>query len=448
METGEKIRWIRKFKNLTQGELVEGIASVTYISRVETGRVEPSPSFLNKVSKKLGITSEYLTNTLNENRNKLRQLILNYKNNVHLLNESDLFYLQMSALEMHSQNDLTNIYGILISYYTINNHLDEAEKLVGRSVKLISNKNIDKRNFPHFFYYNKAIGNYYYAKQFYEDAKFYYSIAERYITDETSIESGHLYYNYSLVYQQIFEEINISLIYTNKALQIYKMHNHEENIIKTMILLAQQYRDLHRIEDALSNLKKAQKLLLEHELNHILYSEIQYNIGKVYQKINKDTHAIQYFKSTLQISQPFIQTKLSDMNGSVPHIKIYAYACKGLVEVLYKQKDWEDVQFYFSTAFDISCHHHLPHLYIELKAIKANIYKYKENHIFYEKEMKEAIQYALDHKHYVITKKLATELGDYYFENKYYKKSVDYYRLARNHTQNILDSSVEFSSVL
>ncbi|MFS1511009.1 helix-turn-helix transcriptional regulator [Chengkuizengella sp. SCS-71B] len=449
MKIGEKIRLIRKNKKLTQGELVEGIASVTYICRVENGKVTPSPSFLKQISKKLGLTIEDLTNTLDDDRNKLERIIKNNKNNVQSLSESQLIYLHMNALEMHAQNDLANIYGILIHYYTLNNKFTEAEKLVGQSVKVINNNNIDKTNYNHFFYYNKCIGNYFYAKQSFEDAKHYYSLAESYIVDESSLESGNLYFNMSLVYQQIFEEVSINLIYTNKALAIYKKHNHSENLIKTLILLSQQYRDLNRIEDARSHLKKAQSLLFsQQELNHVLNAEIQYNIGKVYQKIGKDQHATQYFKSAIDISQPFIQPKNQNMKHFIPHRNIYAYACKSLVEVFYKQKNWKNADFYLSTAFDLVSNNHLSHLYIELKAMKANILKYRENHICYEKEMKETIQYALTNKHYILAKTLATELGNYYFESKYYKKSVDYYRIAQSHNQNFLDSSVEFSTVL
>ncbi|NDI34984.1 helix-turn-helix transcriptional regulator [Chengkuizengella sediminis] len=449
MEIGEKIRLIRKNKKLTQGELVEGIASVTYICRVENGRVTPSPSFLKQISKKLGLCIEDLTNTLDDDRNKLEQIIKNNKDNVQSLNESELIYLHMNALEMHAQNDLANIYGILIHYYTLNNKFAEAEKLVGQSVKVINNINIDKTNYNHFFYYNKCIGNYFYAKQSFEEAKYYYLLAESYIVNESSLESGNLYFNISLVYQQIFEEVSISLIYTSKALVIYKKHKHDENIIKTMILLAQQYRELNRIEEARSHLKKAQNLLLiQQELNHVLYAEIQYNIGKVYQKVGSDQHATQYFKSALDISQPFIQPKNQNMKYYAPHRIIYAYACKSLVEVFYKQKNWKNADFYLSAAFDLVSSNHLSHLYIELRAMKANILKYRENHICYEKEMKEAIQYAINNKHYILTKTLATELGNYYFENKYYKKSVDYYRIAQSQNHSFLDSSVEFSTVL
>ncbi|WP_212937072.1 helix-turn-helix domain-containing protein, partial [Bacillus hominis] len=60
MEIGERIRQVRMHKGLTQGELVSEICSVTYLSRIESGKIKPSSSFLKKVSKKLDVDGDYL----------------------------------------------------------------------------------------------------------------------------------------------------------------------------------------------------------------------------------------------------------------------------------------------------------------------------------------------------------------------------------------------------
>ncbi|HDR4441493.1 TPA: helix-turn-helix transcriptional regulator, partial [Bacillus cereus] len=62
MEIGERIRHVRMQKGLTQGELVSGICSITYLSRIESGKITPSSSFIQKVSKKLEVKSDYLIN--------------------------------------------------------------------------------------------------------------------------------------------------------------------------------------------------------------------------------------------------------------------------------------------------------------------------------------------------------------------------------------------------
>ena len=60
MEIGERIGQVRMHKGLTQGELVSEICSVTYLSRIESGKIKPSSSFLKKVSKKLDVDGDHL----------------------------------------------------------------------------------------------------------------------------------------------------------------------------------------------------------------------------------------------------------------------------------------------------------------------------------------------------------------------------------------------------
>ncbi|PAD25456.1 hypothetical protein CHH62_11760 [Niallia circulans] len=74
---GERIRQLRIHKQLTQKELTEGICSITYLSRIENGQINPSAEFLRKVSKRLGYD---LTELSSPNRDeKTLEIVENYK---------------------------------------------------------------------------------------------------------------------------------------------------------------------------------------------------------------------------------------------------------------------------------------------------------------------------------------------------------------------------------
>lgn len=73
MEIGERIRQVRMHKGLTQGELVSGVCSITYLSRIESGKIKPSSSFLIKVSKKLGVNCDFL---IDDNHEEIKFTIL------------------------------------------------------------------------------------------------------------------------------------------------------------------------------------------------------------------------------------------------------------------------------------------------------------------------------------------------------------------------------------
>ena len=55
MYIGERIRQLRLHKKLTQGELVDGICSITYLSRVENNQIKPSYNCLSKIAYRLGV---------------------------------------------------------------------------------------------------------------------------------------------------------------------------------------------------------------------------------------------------------------------------------------------------------------------------------------------------------------------------------------------------------
>lgn len=74
MNVGEKIRYFRKVKNLSQQELAAGICSVPYLSKIENSVTEPS----EEIQQHLATRLEIKLNSKNEN-----ELIKNY---------IDLFY--------------------------------------------------------------------------------------------------------------------------------------------------------------------------------------------------------------------------------------------------------------------------------------------------------------------------------------------------------------------
>lgn len=57
---GERLRAARVEAGLTQHQLVDGLASSAYLSRIESGQRTPSPDLLRQFCERLGVTSEDL----------------------------------------------------------------------------------------------------------------------------------------------------------------------------------------------------------------------------------------------------------------------------------------------------------------------------------------------------------------------------------------------------
>ena len=99
---GQKIKFYRKLRGLTQAELAENIGlSEKHLSKIETGLHYPSISVFWDVCEILSIPlSEFGINIDEQSDNKLRNDVLR---KIYLLNSSELEYLS-SLLELTFKN--------------------------------------------------------------------------------------------------------------------------------------------------------------------------------------------------------------------------------------------------------------------------------------------------------------------------------------------------------
>lgn len=51
---GDQIRNLRLMKKMTQGQLIEDIASITYLSKVENNQTNPTKQFIAKIAERIG----------------------------------------------------------------------------------------------------------------------------------------------------------------------------------------------------------------------------------------------------------------------------------------------------------------------------------------------------------------------------------------------------------
>ncbi len=93
MKLGEKIKLLRKGKKISQEELANMLKiNRNYLSRIETGKSEPTSSVLKNIAKIFNIDLNSLLDINNndiENTDKIKYIVENYK----YLNDSDLDFI-------------------------------------------------------------------------------------------------------------------------------------------------------------------------------------------------------------------------------------------------------------------------------------------------------------------------------------------------------------------
>ncbi|EOP62774.1 hypothetical protein IIW_03703 [Bacillus cereus VD136] len=417
MKIGEKIRQIRIHREMTQGELVNGICSIPYLSRVENGTAKPSHSFLEKVSAKLNISLDYLMEQNSTNFEKDITTITTKYKKANVLTESEISFLELHTREMHPLPILLKTFGILLHYYVRTSAPKKANSIYQQAINLIPNRP-NQLFAEDFSYYYIACGNYFYMKQDFIKTNEYYEQANQLLTMEENLQRANLYYNMSLVKQRLIKNQSVSRKYSKKAYEIYSKLNNKVFISSTLITIAVQYHLDERYEESLQYLKEAEGYVKELHNPAMYFAMIYYNYGRVYQGLEKFDTAIQHLNRSLKI------------NVAINQQESNIYALRSLIEIYLHLKEWEQINKVMPEAIKILEAYDMPSVYIEIHAYKAHLYKIQGDSYSYEKEMQRIIDFGMGNRQYIQVKKLATELGDHFYGLRAYKLGAKYFKIA------------------
>ncbi|MED1384145.1 transcriptional regulator [Bacillus mycoides] len=416
MEIGERIRQVRMHKGLTQGDLVSGICSITYLSRIESGKIKPSSSFLIKVSKKLGVNCDFL---IDGNHEEIKLTILEicdkYKKDKSII-EAELSLLELYVREVDSIPLLLKTYGVIIYYHVRNKNLLYVKLFVEQASQMIPTQ-VEMQNTEDYIYYLRARGLYFSNKGDYFTAYEVYKKIENMLEPEETELHADTYYNLSIVSQNLNKDQSISRIYAKKAYKLYKKFNIEQYKIYALILLAMQYNKDKQYEQAYETLKQVEnESKVENEPLNLCF--LKYNYGKIYQALKDYKNAIKCYEENLILCE-----YLPNKEGKV-------YTIRNLIEIYIVLKDWQTVTKLIDEAFEILSICDVPYAHVQLYGFKAEKSKIWADYNGYEKNMKTAIEMGIEKQQYSLVAELAYKLGDYYYENRSYKLSAKYFKIS------------------
>ncbi|MEK4565978.1 helix-turn-helix transcriptional regulator [Alkalihalobacillus sp. FSL R5-0424] len=416
MEIGERIREIRIHQGLTQTELIKGICSNTYISKVENGKTKPSYSFILKVAKVLNVDPEFLINVNETNIepeiHRVYELFLQSED----ISDQDLSFLKLHARENHSNSTLIKIYYVLISYHTMRS-IDEAHFFVEQAKNTISHT-LSEAESELSNYFN-SLSRYFYFTKNYSEALLYADLHINSLQPEDGLlREGKAYFNLASIRTITDEDLELARIYSKRALHIFESENFKKGVGNTLTELAIQYHRNELYDKSLEMLDKLSTFSSNYRKD--FYAPIlEYNYGRVYHKLKKYDKAIEhYFKSI----------KIDELSGEENTI----YAIKCLAEISIKQKKWEEANNYLEKGFSLTSRFHLPNMHVHLLHLRSQIYKTRFDFPSYEKEMQQAVNLAQEGNYPFLIKEISIELADHYNEARAYKMAAKYYKIALN----------------
>lgn len=431
MEVGERLRQIRIHKGFTQSELVEGICSVTYISRIEGGKAKPSGRFIKEVADKLGVLPTLILEPDNDRDEQEVDKIYESFKSGQPLEDSETSFLKMTALENHSPKTFFQIYTMLIGHTSSQeNHAADLEEYVRRSENLLPAEPEPEHVEVALDYY-RALSRFYYSRQQFEKAYRYEKIIEKHLNDSSpGIDRARNSFNLALSRTQLDDDtdLELALHYGKQALEIFRQEDHQRGVADCLTTLSIITHRMGDFEDALHYLDQLDDQTLGYltELDqssdgHATLSKravIDYNYGRIYQKMGDAGQARSYFKKSLELD-----TLAQNEKFTTPVLT-------RLAELYAEQKNWERTEYYLNRAFDVAEQYDLPGSKVLLLHKQAHLHKVKGDEPAYEKEMQKAIQLASDRNFIVDVKEISTELADHYYEVRAYKMAAKYYRLA------------------
>ncbi|CAH2215351.1 HTH-type transcriptional regulator, quorum sensing regulator NprR [Tepidibacter aestuarii] len=411
LSLGEKIKKLRKEKNLTLKELAGNRITAAQISHIERDKSYPSQDLLEYFVDKLEVSIDYLLESKDMQAKKISNNLLT-KSEIYIKSED----METAKKEICDVIDICKEYNLYDTYgkakyllgivYFNEKQYELAIDSFERSLVL----NVKTAN------YEKVVQCYIQLGKIYLEEGFVKVALDKFIQGENlflehNIDNNEIQkeiYTYksfcyirlennekSLLYAKKIHEIeekekNIkqkanslfligsnlldmgrwdeSKVYLNKALQIYEEEDKKNEYAKIQITMSRIYRKIGKYEDALECVKKAYITKREYEDAELM--KILFEYIKVLIEIDDFENAKKYSKKSLSIAIKMKNKKLEyrslkyyakiykkqgDLNTAIEHLK----KCSYIIEEIGSKKELAD-------------------LYIELAQTYSNISKERE----------------------------------------------------------------------
>ncbi|MGG2093753.1 helix-turn-helix transcriptional regulator [Bacillus sp. S13(2024)] len=414
---GKQIFYKRLHQKMTQEELCQGICSVSYLSKIENGKIEASEEILQLLCTRLEIAVSDLRDIEAEVKEKLDEWLqalvhLNKHKVEELYRELEIEMKQISDFE------IVNYYKLLYTRYLIMKRnipvlKDELEKL----------KKVYKKYSPFqqlLYKYSQALC-YCLQHKWQEGLRFLVQI-ELMAKEQSYYETG-IYYNLAVAYSHLAIP-HMALHFANIAMEGFRNEYKFRNVINCQIIIALSYSEKGQYDEALKIYESILREADSFSEKDVLMATVLSNIGNIHYRKKKYEEAKKYYVESLQYQ------KEDDVNYVG---KLYDMALQCIhLEQLEEAKEWIDKGI-LSAKKDERCNTKL-YLLLMLR------YKYFTEPSVYKVFLEtEAIPFFKNTGNKKELKKVYIELAEYFEDSLQFKESNHYYKLAIEVLETILE---------
>lgn len=399
---------------MTQSDLAEGIISVSYLSKIENGLIEPPQKIYDFLCKELNI-NPYLQGKKNIFMKLTRDWFeALFKNDIH---EAQNLYIQIeknrALIEKTESITLIDIHKL--KYFLLQNKNEEAR----RQYETLHILSVDFNNIEK-YYWLKFSAYYKFKNLYYNKSLEYFNQAKKYLSSifylEDEEENG-LYYMIALSASHARKTYKAQN-YAKKALQFYQKHYHLKQAAQCHILLGISFSRIGENEEAIKSYKLAEKISRNINDTSLLATSIQ-NIGNLYSIINKSQESIEYYLKSYNLQV-----------NSTHKMKIIPIA--SLMKEYYRRHDISNATYWLSEGISLISQDESESVYqYEFQVYEQLINGINQN--FDDIILKKIIPFLNEKELHYEKVAFLKILAQYYFDTRKYKLSAIYY----NHALNI-----------
>lgn len=426
MDIGEKIKYHRKLKSLTQKELAHGICSITYLSKIENRKISYNQEILSRLCERLGIKNEQKQKQDSSKDIEQMEIRLNKWYKV-IKNRNEGEAKEIKKL-IHEGIQKIDEPSILITYYIFLLRYHLLMKDLVKSKQIIDNLKSVKNNFTNIqkYYYHYALGTYHYLQDDLTKSVECFSKAEN-LNHLLHQDETELIYNLALIHSRLYH-VTLSIHYANTALELFNKKMDYFQSIEVQNILAINYIRIRLYDNANENLQQSLKLAEKLNDNYLL-GNIYHNLGYLYAEKKEHNLAIKYYHKSLSFEEN--------------NIEWYTNTTYYLIKEYFASNQFDKAITWVEKAIEMVGKNDKNQIQIKIKALKSlytltdkNTEKsnLEEDRIYLEKIV---ITFFQKKQNYIDLSYYAEKLADYYANQNKYKKSSYFYKLANDSLKKI-----------
>ncbi|MEG9296006.1 tetratricopeptide repeat protein [Mangrovibacillus sp. Mu-81] len=416
MEIGNRIKFHRLNKGMTQDDLAEGIISKSYLSKIENNQAIPAKEIIELLCEKLEIPyEESEQEDLFQTMNSWFELLLKGKKNEAVHAYSDI----QDKFSKVNNSGLIKLYEIhLVRFYVITQQMEEAEDHISRLTQYYSDYiPLEK------YYWHKFVGDYYYASHIYESAFEHYRNAEKYLDSKIFLyhnEKNDLYYLLSLTSVQLWK-YHLGIYYAEKALSHYQNIYELLRCAQCHITIGVAYKGMGELDNAIESYKKA-FIIAEATSDRALLANCHHNLGSLHFERGDIRKAIEQYLMSFEMKE--------ELSTNKKMITVL-----GLIKLYYQEGMVVEAAQWIHKGRELSARVNLLDSILEMN---LKLYDFLVNplderfEVFMLEEALPILKEKRQKKDLACYYKL---LADYYFQDRKYKNACYYYQESINQSK-------------